>query len=228
MTDMKGINNYFRQLSAKEINEKAHRNSVGGMWEEMGQLQMNFLVEFGLEPNHKLLDIGCGSLRGGVHYVNYLNHGNYFGLDINKSLIDAGRIEIEEAGLTKKAPHLLVDDMFSIEKFNTTFDFMISVSVFTHLPMNNIVRCLLKARESLSENGSYYATYFEAPHDAHISRIKHNPGNVTTNYDSDPFHYSTKELSYMAKLAQMDIDIIGDWKHPRNQKMAVFRLPKTT
>ena len=159
---MKGINNYFRDLSAKEIEKKVHRSFVGGMWEELGKLQFDFLIESGLKPNHKLLDIGCGSLRGGLHYVKYLDEGNYFGLDINKSLIDAGKIELEEANLTNKHPNLIVDDKFSFDKFNSKFDFMISVSVFTHLPMNIIVRCLNNARESLSPNGLYYATFFEA------------------------------------------------------------------
>ena len=223
---MKGINNYFRDLSAKEIEKKVHRSFVGGMWEELGKLQFDFLIESGLKPNHKLLDIGCGSLRGGLHYVKYLDEGNYFGLDINKSLIDAGKIELEEANLTNKHPNLIVDDKFSFDKFNSKFDFMISVSVFTHLPMNIIVRCLNNARESLSPNGLYYATFFEAPNSAHLETVFHEPGGITTNYDSDPFHYSISELSYMAKIAQLEINIIGDWNHPRNQRMAVFSLPK--
>lgn len=226
MNTMKGINTYSKNLSAEGIEKKVHRDFVGGKWDQMGQLQFDFLIECGLKPSHKLLDIGCGSLRGGLHYVKYLDKGNYFGLDINRSLIDAGKIELEEAGLTNKMPNLIVDDKFSFEKFNSKFDFMISVSVFTHLPMNIIVRCLTKARESLSPDGLYYATFFEAPNSAHLETIKQQPDGVTTNYDSDPFHYSIDELSYMAELAQLEINIIGDWKHPKNQRMAAFSLPK--
>ncbi len=72
MNIMKGINNYHRELSIKEIEEKAHRGLVGGLWDELGKLQLDFLTESGLKPSHKLLDIGCGCLRGGVHYVKYL------------------------------------------------------------------------------------------------------------------------------------------------------------
>jgi cyclopropane fatty-acyl-phospholipid synthase-like methyltransferase len=225
MNTMKGVNAYFKELSSEEISNTAHRGFVGGLWDKVGQLQLDFLVKSGLQPKHKLLDIGCGCLRGGRHYIKYLDEGNYFGLDINQSLIEAGKIEIEEAGLTDKKPTLIVDNKFSFNKFETKFDFMISVSVFTHLPFNIIVHCLSKARESLLPDGVYYATFFQAPTSAHLEQIKQKRG-VITNYDSDPFHYSIEELTYMAKLAKLDLNVIGDWAHPRNQKMAAFSLPK--
>ena len=222
----KGINNYSKQLSNKEIKKKAHRDFVGGLWDEIGSLQLDFLLKSGLKPNHKLLDIGCGCLRGGIHYVKYLQDGNYYGMDINQSLIDAGKIELEEAGLLKRRPNIIVDDKFSFEKFNSKFDFMISVSVFTHLPINNIIRCLNKTRESLTPDGVYYSTFFQAPTSSHLKIIKHQPGGIVTNYDSDPYHYSVEEMTYMARLSKLEVSIIGDWGHPRNQKMVAFSLPK--
>ncbi|MDG4582970.1 MAG: class I SAM-dependent methyltransferase [Candidatus Competibacter sp.] len=226
MSTMNGINAYGKELSNEQIKNKEHRDFVGGLWDEIGKLQMDFLIKSGLKPHHKLLDIGCGSLRGGIHYVKYLREGNYFGLDINDSLIKAGKIEIEEAGLSNKNPNLIVDDKFSFDLFGSKFDFMVSISVFTHLPINIIVRCLSKARESLTQNGIYYSTFFQAPTSCHLKPIKQIPGGVFTNYDSDPFHYSIEELAIMAKLANLEVNIIGDWEHPRNQKMAAFSLPK--
>lgn len=226
MNTMKGVNSYFKELSSEEIDNKMHRGFVGGLWDELGQLQLEFLIKSGLKPNHKLLDIGCGCLRGGLYYLKYLDEGNYFGLDINHSLIEAGKIEVEEAGLSHKNPKLLVDDSFSFDKFATKFDYMISVSVFTHLPFNIIVRCLNRVRENLLPHGTYYSTYFQAPKPSHLEPIKQKPGDILTKYDSDPFHYSIDELDYMAKIAKLDLNIIDDWRHPKNQKMAAFNLAK--
>lgn len=226
MNAMKGVNAYFKELSNEQISNKVHREFIGGLWDELGQLQLEFLIESGLKPSHKLLDIGCGCLRGGVYYLKYLDEGNYFGLDINSSLIEAGKIEVGEVGLSHKKPNLIVDDKFSFGKFGTKFDFMVSVSVFTHLPFNIIVRCLNRARESLSPHGIYYSTFFQAPTPSHLEPIKQEPGEIVTNYDSDPFHYSIDELAYMAKLAKLELNVIDDWRHPRNQKMAAFSLPK--
>jgi hypothetical protein len=101
-----------------------------------------------------------------------------------------------------------------------------SISVFTHLPFNIIVRCLKNVRGSLLPNGVYYSTFFQAPTPSHLEPIKQEPGGIVINYDSDPFHYSIDELAFMANLAKLELNVIGDWKHPRNQKMAAFSLSK--
>src|SRR5205807_6035012 len=59
-----------------------HRAIVGGAWEEIGRLQFEFLTGNGLKPHHRLLDVGCGALRGGLHFIRYLDEGNYVGVDL--------------------------------------------------------------------------------------------------------------------------------------------------
>ena len=223
---MSGINSYGRELSKSDIRQNKHRNFIGGKWEEIGQLQYKFLLDRGLQPQHKLLDIGCGCLRGGIHFIEYLEPNNYYGLDINASLIAAAQQEIEQARLQAKKPHLLVDSQFAIAKFEQQFDFMLSVSVFTHLPMNIIVRCLCEVQKNLAPQGKYYSTFFAAPTSAHIDRITHQPGGITTNYDRDPFHYSLAEMTFMAGIAGLQVNLIGEWQHPRNQQMLEFYLPE--
>lgn len=224
MRKMKGINPYDKQLTTADMDKNVHHGAVGGMWEEMGQLQTEFMLSQGLRPDHNLLDIGCGCLRGGIHFIDYLDSGNYFGLDVNNSLIEAGRYELEQAGLTSKEPVLIVDDSFRFEKFKTKFDYMLSISVFTHLSFNLIVRCLSNAKQCLKPNGAYYATYFEAPSCGHIKDVTQKPGNIVSHYDSDPYHHSIEELEFIAKITGLKLQIIGDWAHPRNQKMARFSL----
>lgn len=221
----KSANKYVKHLSEDDIKNKKHREFVGGLWEEMGRLQLDFLIKQGLKPEHKLLDIGCGCLRGGLHFLKFLDAGKYHGLDINKSLIEAGRAEVQEAGLDQKKPHLIVDESFSIDRFETKFDFMVSVSLFTHLSFNTIVRCLTRARENLLPHGVYYSSFFQAPYPASLEPIRQYPGGILTRYDSNPFHYSTEELACAATLAKLELNVVGQWGHPRNQQMASFYLP---
>ena len=56
---MAGINSYGEELSESDIEQNRHRNFIGGKWEEIGQLQYDFLLKQGLQPQQKLLDIGC-------------------------------------------------------------------------------------------------------------------------------------------------------------------------
>jgi SAM-dependent methyltransferase len=90
-----------------------HRNIVGGMWEEIGRLQFDFLVEKGLKTDCYFLDVGCGSLRGGVHFIRYLEPGHYFGIDKSKELLDAGRnVELKRYNLLEQNPILIQMDNF--------------------------------------------------------------------------------------------------------------------
>ncbi|MGH7055210.1 MAG: hypothetical protein ACREFK_05155 [Stellaceae bacterium] len=78
---------------------------IGGFWEEIGKFQFAVMTAHGLMPRHSLLDIGCGCLRGGVHFIRYLEPGNYVGVDVNQSLLDAGYdVELASAGLQARMP----------------------------------------------------------------------------------------------------------------------------
>ncbi len=59
------INPYLRQLSADEIAAGQHRHAVGGMWDEIGRLQFDFLVARGLRPSTALLMSAVGHCAAG-------------------------------------------------------------------------------------------------------------------------------------------------------------------
>ncbi|MBU0689902.1 MAG: class I SAM-dependent methyltransferase [Gammaproteobacteria bacterium] len=218
------INIYDQQLSDDEIKHGLHRDMVGGMWEELGTLQLDFLKDEGLLPTDAFLDVGCGSLRGGLRFVEYLHAGNYCGIDINHSLVLAGKHELEQAGLSEKQPHLLVDDNFAFDRFGTKFDFAIAQSVFSHLPKGHIVNCLLGISRVLKPQGEFFATFFEAPSPAYSEPLLHEPGGVVSYFDRDPFHYSADEFDEIAHQAGLSMRYIGNWGHPRDQRMLGFRL----
>lgn len=220
---MKGVNNYWEPLNSDEMQEGLHRYKVGDLWEEVGLLQFNFLKAQGLKPEHSFLDVGCGSLRGGVHFVPYLNAGNYYGLDINPSLIEGGRLELGKLNCLDKNPHLLVNDRFEFSKFETQVDYALALSVFTHLYLNHIGRCLAEMKKVLKPEGVFFATIFLAPETLHLADIRHGTGGVLSKYDSDPFHYSLEEIQLLADKAGFQVSLVADWQHPRGQQMLSIR-----
>src|SRR5689334_7701637 len=71
----------------------------------IGGLQFTLLFQAGLREHHRLLDIGCGSLRGGRLFIPYLLPGRYTGVEPNEWLVRDGiASELGEAILEIKRP----------------------------------------------------------------------------------------------------------------------------
>src|SRR3954454_18606924 len=63
---------------------KAAGGFLGGPFEDferVGRLQLVTLVQQGLNPSSKVLDVGCGSLRAGYWLMNFLEPGGYHGIE---------------------------------------------------------------------------------------------------------------------------------------------------
>lgn len=224
-TALQGVNDYWRALEQAEIERGEHRGFVGGLWDDVGRLQLETLKEHGLLPRHRLLDVGCGALRGGVHFVPYLEPGNYCGLDANASLLEAGRHELAMIGCADRGARLLVDGDFAVERFGETFEFALSVAVFTHLYLNHIQVALRRVATVLKPGGRYFATFFHAPASAWLDPLPHQPGGVVTCYERSPFHQSFDELAGLAANAGLRAELVGDIGHPRDQRLIVFHAP---
>lgn len=215
----------FAQLLTRartsKLNPSWHRNYVGGLWDEVGDLQFEFLVSQGLQPEHYLLDVGCGALRGGIRFVRYLDEGHYFGIDIMQDLLNAGEAELRKLDLLDKRPTLKRVDGFEFGALGRQFDFALAQSVFTHLPLNDIERCLVNMGRALVTGGKFYATFFENPAGKrNLSPIDH--GRVVTHFDRDPFHYDYATFEWLCQGTGLHPRYIGDWNHPRNQRMLLF------
>lgn len=219
---LQGVNEYWRALDVDDIRRGEHRTMVGAMWDDIGRLQFEFLKTEGLEPQHRLLDVGCGALRGGVHFVRYLDKDRYCGIDANASLIEAGHYELTLAGLEGRGARLCADVDFGVAAFGEHFDYAIAVSLFTHLHFNHIQICLTRVASTLASGGRFYATFFEAPQPAHIEPLAHPPGEIITAYARDPFHQAFAELAEFSERAGLRAEYIGAFGHPRGQHMAVF------
>jgi SAM-dependent methyltransferase len=221
---VKKINRYGRQLTDEQIAAGRHREVVGGAWDEIGRLQLDYLVDSGLAPSANLLDVGCGALRGGVHLAGYLEPGHYYGIDVNESLLRAALVkELPEAGLADRVPpeNLRVTARFECD-FGVAFDTALAVSVFTHLPLNHIRLCLFQVAAVMAPGGRFLATYFPADESAPFDKPVRQKATRTFP-EHDPYHYLPSDLAWAAtSVAPWDVRPIGDWGHPRGQHMIEF------
>jgi SAM-dependent methyltransferase len=125
-----------------------------------GKKQFELLQYAGLLPKHKLLDIGCGSLRAGKYIIPYSDEGNYYGLEPNKWLIKEGiQKETGKAIIEEKKPHFNYNAEFNLSEFNTPFDFILAQSIFSHASARQITTCLSEVKKVLTKEGLFLATF---------------------------------------------------------------------
>ncbi len=205
-----------------------HRTEIGGFWDEVGQLQFDFVTAEGLQASDYLLDVGCGSLRGGVHFIRYLEPAHYVGIDQSAEILAAGQeIELPRYGLVEKAPVLVEMADFGFARLNQQFGYAMAQSVFTHLPLNDIIRCLMNVERVLLPGGKFYATFFDNPAGKRnlepIDQPVASGHPVVSYFDRDPFHYDVATFAWICEGTTLSVEHIGDWGHPRNQRMLRFQ-----
>lgn len=190
-----------------------YRNYVGGMWDEIGELQFKYLVSRGLNPNHCFMDVGCGALRGGVRFIEYLDEGNYLGFDKEKKLIEIGKKKVLPKGLLEiKTPEFVISDSFNFGGFSKKPDFAIALSLFTHLNSEDIMKCLQNLKIFVKKDHIFFATFFEGS----------SGDNPNTSHSLDHFDYTKEEMISFGENTGWKAEYIGNWEHPRDQKIMKY------
>lgn len=112
-------------------------------FEAIGRLQLITLLRCGLYPDSRVLDLGCGSLRGGYWLVHFLRPERYFGIEPNAAMLEVGKNEILGAELlAEKRPEFLTNDNFDPAEFGVEFDFFLARSIWTHASREQIRQML--------------------------------------------------------------------------------------
>jgi tetratricopeptide (TPR) repeat protein/SAM-dependent methyltransferase len=132
----------------------------------MGATQFRLLCTLGLRADHKVLDLGCGSLRAGRFLISYLERGNYHGIEPNKWLIDeAIKEQLGSSVLKIKEPNFDYNAEFNTHVFNTQFDFIIAQSIFSHTGFDLLEIALNNIKSSLTTNGCALVTFIKGDTD---------------------------------------------------------------
>ncbi|KAJ0244478.1 S-adenosyl-L-methionine-dependent methyltransferases superfamily protein [Hirschfeldia incana] len=130
-------NNHTALPCPGELLVEQHHSNYGEPWAG-GRDVFEFLAESSnLKPNSRVLEIGCGTLRVGLHFIRYLNPSHFHCLEKDElSLMAALRYELPSQGLLHKRPFILRGEDMEFSKFgsDTTYDLIYASAVFLHMP----------------------------------------------------------------------------------------------
>lgn len=119
----------------KEPPSVPRRELVGrpDLWGVKRTFQIEFLFDHGLEPDHRLLEVGCGTLRGGIPLIEYLEAGRYVAVESRYEAMRQGLDELNRHGLEEKRPILITADLLSVVDHLPEFDVIWAFSVLFHM-----------------------------------------------------------------------------------------------
>jgi hypothetical protein len=197
-----------------------HRHYVGadagsGLdFHEAAKFQLDFLQRQGLCRDTTFLDIGCGCLRGGIHFISFLAPGRYLGMDISAEVVRHGiTAELGLPRFLEKQPEFVISDQFDIGAFSKSPTLALANSVFTHLGPTDIRTCL----SHLPSPVTFFASFNEGERPVTQSGFNHYLGG------NDPITYTQNEMHAFGHEFGFDTEYVGDWGHPKNSWRGEFR-----
>jgi SAM-dependent methyltransferase len=143
-------------LFASPAERRHSRVGPAHLWEMKRAFQFEYLQRAGLERGQWLLDLGCGTLRGGLPLIEFLDTGHYTGVDVRAEVLDEARQELAQAGLAHKTPVLLhAGDLRGLE-LATRFDVIWAFSVLIHMDDEALEQALGFVARHLLPHGSFH------------------------------------------------------------------------
>ncbi len=128
--------------------------AVGGYFDEFSQLMLKILVEAGLQPEHYLIDIGCGSGRLTKSVAPYLT-GRYLGTDVVPALLTNARKFAKPGWRFEEVSSV------AIPEHDGVADVVCFFSVLTHLLHEDSFRYLREAKRVLKLGGRIVFSFLE-------------------------------------------------------------------
>lgn len=141
-------------LSRERAPEAAMAEAVGGYFDEFSQLMLKILVEAGLQPEHYLIDIGCGSGRLTKSAAPYLT-GRYLGTDVVPALLKNARKFAKPGWRFEEVSNIAIPEQDGVA------DAVCFFSVLTHLLHEDSFRYLREAKRVLKSGGRIVFSFLE-------------------------------------------------------------------
>lgn len=132
-------------------------------FEAGGRAQFVRLLQHGLLPESKVLDIGCGCLRVAYWLVRFLEPDCYCGIEPATRRVDVGRRYLFDPGVLERArPRFDANADFDTSVFGERFDFFLAGSIWTHCSKRHLEVTLDGFLSNSVQGGVFLASYLPA------------------------------------------------------------------
>ena len=231
--------NSLNRSNNKYVPKKGDIFIGSGDFLSQGKHHLELLKEYtSLQPDHYVLDVGCGIGRAAVPLTQYLSKkGKYEGFDVVKKGIDWCRKNISKDFSNFNFQHIsLNNDLYNLtnqkaENFkfpyeDNSFDTVFLFSVFTHMQPKEIQNYLNEIYRVLKTDGKCLSTFFlyDDQNEEYISKEnkgfrfpyqKENYRLMNEKVPSANIAFKEELLFEMVKKSQLKLEnkIYGTWSN---------------
>lgn len=184
------------------------------LWNDLGQWQFDALHQLGLQPQHRLLDVGCGALRFGLHAIDYLDDGHYVGVDAFARYLDLGR-RLAKTVVPEKNFRLIESSDFDFGVTTPTYDVAIAQSVLTHLSKAQNESCVA-ALAGVMKPGSQFVFTYLVGRPQTLGFLYNGVQPMMRPVDTDDAFLATIAERHNAVFEKLDLN------HPTGQSVGRF------
>ena len=132
-------------------------------FEQAGREQLIALLAEGLNPESKILEIGCGCLRIAYWLVRFLDPGCYHGIEPARQRVEYGlRYLFTPAEAALKEPRFDFNPRFDSSVFGARFDFFLARSIWTHASKPQIAAMLDSFIRDSNPSSIFLTSYLPA------------------------------------------------------------------
>ncbi|MET0066178.1 MAG: class I SAM-dependent methyltransferase [Candidatus Thiodiazotropha sp.] len=169
-------NKYVRRMRWWKKRSKAMAVSIGGNFIPYGLIMRDLLLQFGLQADSTIVDIGCGSGRL-ANALKEMPQLHYTGFDVVPSLV-----AYAEQICERKDWKFFTATDFRIPMPDQSVDYVTAFSVFTHLRHEETFLYLLEAARVLKPGGKVIFSFLDFTVPAHWAVFE---SNIRSVHDAD-------------------------------------------
>jgi SAM-dependent methyltransferase len=198
---------FVNTLGRRHDRDRAMQVAIGSQFKAFGIVERQILIQYGLQPDGYVIDVGCGSGRLAKPLSEYLR-GPYLGIDIVPELLDYARDLVARPDWRfEVAPGLTIPERK--ERADTVCFF----SVFTHLLHEQSFAYLQEARRVLKPGGCIVFSFLEFAIPCHWDVFETNIADIGGQHHLNMFMGRDAIEAWAAHLS-LDLVAIHDGDKP--------------
>ena len=171
-------------------------------YDRLSRVKLQLLIDLGLAPESKVLDVGCGTGQLAAALDDFLDErGRYAGTDISPEAIAFCRSRFRRSNFS-----FLASEMTKLPALAARFDYIVFFSVFTHTYPRETAMLLHQAAHLLADDGIIFADVFTAPlideYTGDRGAVEINPDYLMRLLDGSGLHAELIDMQPRPRLGQ--------------------------